>query len=479
MPRSAMSRPGGFARGFALFLLTATLALAQPILKVRLKPNLTATTIELPLERYVAAVIAGESATFRSDEALKAMAVTARTYAIQFRGRHANEGYDLCGTTHCQRLEPDHVTPRIDAVARATAGELLWFNGKTIFACYSRDCGGITEDGSAVWGNTGAPFLRSHPDPYCTRQAATTWNWSATPEQIAAALRKSELRVPAEMSGLAVARKTPSGRARELALTGTGESVRLAASSFRFAIGRALGFNTIRSDRWEASVSGERIQFHGIGEGHGVGLCQKGAEQMGIEGRTYREILAFYFPGTSLGPNARGLAWTRLGGETLTLFSTQPDQDRVVLTIAERQVPEIATLIGLPSPPSIEIRVYPDVETFRNATGEPGSVAGFTTGRRIAIQPIAILRARGVLESTLRHELTHAFLETQAAPNLPVWFREGLAAYLSDGPKSPSPAAARVSALVQTHGLPAMLAWLRAGLPPQITGTPPAHAPQN
>jgi stage II sporulation protein D len=455
-------------RSLTVAALTGGLAFAQPTLKVRLKPNLTDSTIEIPLERYVAAVVAGESATFRSDEALKSMAVSARTFAIQLRGRHAKEGYDLCGTTHCQRLELEHITPRIDDAARATAGELLWYNGKPIFACYSRDCGGITEDASAVWSDTAAPFLRSHPDPYCTRQSATAWNWSATPDQIAAALRKSELRVPADLSGLAVARKTASGRARELALTGTGESVRVAASSFRFAIGRALGFNTVRSDRWEASVSGARIEFRGIGEGHGVGLCQKGADQMGIEGQTYRDILSFYFPGAALGATARGLAWVRLGGETLALFSTQPDQDRAILPIAERQVREIAGRIGLPAPASIEIRIYPDIETFRNATGESGTVAGLTTGRRIALQPITTLRSRGVLESTLRHELTHVFLETQARPNLPIWFREGLAAYLSDGPKSPSPATARVATLVQAHGLPAILDWLRTGLPSHV-----------
>src|SRR5439155_6904129 len=114
---------------------------------------------------------------------------------------------------------------------------------------------------------------------------------------------------------------------------------------------------------------------------------------------------------------ARGLAGTRLGAEILPLFSTQPDQDLAFLPIAERQVREIAARIGLPAPASIEIRIYSDVETFRNATGEPGTVAGFTTGRRIELQPMTTLRARGVLESTLRHELTHVFLESQAAPN--------------------------------------------------------------
>ena len=62
-------------------------------------------------------------------------------------------------------------------------------------------------------------------------------------------------------------------------------------------MGRALGWNTVRSDRLEVAVNNGRLMFEGSGEGHGVGLCQRGADQMGMEGHGYREILAFYFPG--------------------------------------------------------------------------------------------------------------------------------------------------------------------------------------
>src|ERR1019366_7100731 len=50
--------------------------------------------------------------------------VAARSYALNLRGRHAAEGYDLCATTHCQRLDPDAVTPRLASLAAQTAGEL-------------------------------------------------------------------------------------------------------------------------------------------------------------------------------------------------------------------------------------------------------------------------------------------------------------------------------------------------------------------
>jgi stage II sporulation protein D len=471
----------------AAFLICTTLTAAPGTLKVRIK----STTIEMALDQYVAAVLAGECSTFRSDEGIKAMAVAARSYALNLRGRHAAEGYDLCATTHCQRLDPDAVTPRLASLAAQTSGELLWFQGKPAFACYSRRCGGRTEDAEAVWGGLHAPFLRSHADPYCSRQGEGEWHWSAPAAEIAAALRKSQLRTPAEMEGIAIPQRTGSGRALVLALVGSGEQVRLSASSFRFAIGRALGFNTVRSDQWSVAREGAQLKFVGTGDGHGVGMCQLGADQMGVEGRGYREILAFYYPGTVLGLTARGLAWRRIGGETVSLMSTQPDRDGIILAAAERQVREIAGRYGWTQPDGVEIRVYPDVETFRNATAEPGWVAARTAGRRIHLQPAATLRARGALESTIHHELMHVFVEAQAAPSIPVWFREGLVGYLehpmrtgsADAPdgdlrqredaararRAYAAAAQRVALLVQRNGAPAVLAWLKSGLPAFVT----------
>ena len=473
------------ARRLVIGLWCACAVWGQTTLRVRLKPALDAATVEMPLERYVAAVVAGEAGALESDEALRAMAVAARTYAVYFRGRHRDEGYDLCGTTHCQRAEPGMVTARIEAAVSATAGNLIWYRGAVAMALYSRDCGGVTEEGAA-------PYLPSRADPYCGRG---TWRWSASARVIAVALGRSGLRAPRELGGIGVARRTESGRVREAALTGGGETVRVAAESLRLAVGRTLGFATIRSDWWQTSAAGGRIEFVGRGEGHGVGLCQRGAERMGELGRPWREILAFYYPGTEVGKTARGLVWTRLGGETVTLFTTRPEQDGAVLAIAERMAREASARTRLAAPRGLEVRVYPDVESFRNATGEPGWVAAHTGGRRIELQPAAVLRTGEVLEATLLHEMVHAVLETQAAPGLPLWFREGLAEYLSAGAgrgdavgsdedlaqrsdegrarSANRAAAARVRALVERHGMATVVGWVRTGLPKQARAEGP------
>lgn len=464
-----------------LLVLTLTGHLtAQTTIRLRIG----ASTISIPLERYVSAVLAGESSIFRSDEALKAMAVAARTYAVRQRGRHSPEGFDFCATTHCQRAEPGAITPRLESIASATAGELLWFEGKPAFTPYTRDCGGRTEDAAAVWPDLAAPYLKSRDDPH---GAAMSWHWSGDPARIAEALRHSQLHTPPRVERVSIAGRTESGRARALVLSGAGQSVRIDAGSFRFAIGRELGWNTILSDRYEIRDG----TFIGQGAGHGVGMCQRGADRLGVEGQSYYAILKYYYPGTAPGLTAQGLTWHRLGGGSFSVFSTRPDHDREVLPLMEYEAQAACARTKSSLPLAIEIRIYPDVETFRNATGEPGWVAAYTSGRRIHLQPVGILRQRNALEQTLRHEMLHVVVEANAVPGLPLWFREGLVEYLAgahaaaaaappadselrqteDQPRARrayASAASAVSTLVKRYGETAVLGWLETGLPAEV-----------
>jgi stage II sporulation protein D len=483
---------------FAILPLTA----AENTLRIQLQVGRESKIVEMPMERYVAAVLAGESSVFQSHEALKAMAVAARTYAVRMRGRHTAEGFDLCATTHCQRLDLATVTPRLERATAETVGELLWYQGKPAFTPYTRDCGGQTEDAGAVWPDLAAPYLKSHQDPHCLRPQTSRWRWTADPRQLTEALARSSLDAPRPLDRIAILDRTSSRRASTLLLTGGNESIRISATSFRFAVGRELGWDTIRGDRYEIHSSNGRIVFDGTGSGHGVGLCQDGAEQMGLGGSSYREILDFYYPGTVIGLTGRGLAWQRLNGEILSLQTIQPDQDRSVLQAAERLARMLAQHTNWPFPRGTELRVYPDLDTFRNATGEPGWVAAHTEGRRIDLQPASVLRAKGVFESTLRHELLHVLIESQAAPRLPIWFREGVVGLLESAPEhydaSPpsdrelrqtndaaearraySNASAAVARLARTYGETAVLDWVKRGLPPDVTKASRSPAPTN
>jgi stage II sporulation protein D len=376
-------------------------------------------------------------------------------------------------------------------MADATAGELLWFQGKLALTPYSGDCGGRTEDVSSVWPGVPAPYLKSREDPNCLRAGSSAWRWTGDPVKIAEALRRFGLRTPEPLGNISISRRSPSGRAAELLLEGESGAVPISASSFRFAMVRELGWNTVRSEQYDAHSVGGRMVFAGRGAGHGVGLCQRGADQMGVEGRGYREILAFYYVGAEVGTTARGFSWSRLGGDGMALFTTQPARDSSALATAERELRAATQRTNWGAPPGIELRVYPDAESFRNATGERGWVAAFTQGRRIHLQPAATLRNRGALDKTLRHELWHVLVESQAAPGLPLWFREGLVEYLTapggeggavripsdaelrdtrDGPRARrayTDAAKAVVDLEKRYREAALMTWVNRGLPPE------------
>ncbi len=397
-------------------------------------------TAAIPREEYVTGVLAGESSVFRSPESLQAMAVTARTYALHFAGRHRAEGFDFCDTTHCQDLRLATRTARVRQAVEATESEVLWFRGSPAAAFYSRHCGGVTESGNQ-------PYLPAHPDPWC---GPLEWRT----ELDASALARAGLHPP-----LTVVERTPTGRAARLRAAGRILSV----ADFLGLIGEALGWNRVRSPWF--TIDNQGI-VEGRGAGHGIGLCQSGAAAMGVNGRSYREILSFYFPGTLPGINAQGFPWTLLTGERIHLFTTQPASDGPLVALAGTLLLRAESAAGFPAPPQVRLRVYPTVTAFRDATGEPGSVAASTIAGSavVRLQPAALLRGRGVLESTLLHEFLHVTLETRTRPGTPDWLREGLAASLAGQSVSP-----RMAALLARYGRPTVLSWLWQGVPPAAT----------
>ena len=63
---------------------------------------------------------------------------------------------------------------------------------------------------------------------------------------------------------------------------------------------KVLGFDLLKSAIFDARVEGDELVLEGRGYGHGVGMCQWGAEGMAEDGKTFQEILSHYYPGTRL-----------------------------------------------------------------------------------------------------------------------------------------------------------------------------------
>jgi peptidoglycan hydrolase-like amidase len=214
------------------------------------------------IESAVASAIFAESAPNTPFEALKALAIAARSY--YFALRHAHAGFDFCDTTHCQffRSMPKPAHPAARA-ARETAGMVITWHGAPVATRYFSACGGRTHSLKDIW-----QMVESYPfhSVACVSCGKRHSSWS---------------------SSMGAADAAPL-----LALPGS-ERVRI-------EVIQRLGVRALPSNTYTYAREGDRIVFHGKGFGHGVGLCQAGSCAMAAEGAKFAEIVRHYFPGTSI-----------------------------------------------------------------------------------------------------------------------------------------------------------------------------------
>ena len=207
-------------------------------------------------------MLAGETGNFKSDEALKAMAVAARTFAMHFGSRHALDGFDFCDTTHCQDLRIAGIDAHLRSIAEATAGEILWYDGEPAATYYAANCGGTSEDGRFILGNdeARAPYLHQHSDQYCVRNGGTQWRSEVSKRDLQRALAADGIVVPGTLRSVTVLHRTPSGRVEFLRVTGS-SSVTVSALNFRSAIGHNIGWDRLKSNLYDVSDDGTASCF--------------------------------------------------------------------------------------------------------------------------------------------------------------------------------------------------------------------------
>src|SRR5205823_4235924 len=190
----------------------------EPVLRVGFaRPGGGYVTETMPLEAYVARVVAGEALRNSQPAALEALAITVRTFALANRGRHHADGFDLCDQTHCQVLRP--ATAGTERAAHATAGRVLVFHDKapaSVF--YSASCGGRTEIPSAVWPGAENPsYLPSHRDAACG--GAPLWSAELRSSELVRALRAAGF-AGTTLRDVRIASRNASGRVARLRVVG-------------------------------------------------------------------------------------------------------------------------------------------------------------------------------------------------------------------------------------------------------------------
>lgn len=274
-------------------LLAASVAARAPaeeLIRV-LVPDAKAP-VELRLEDYVAGVVAGEMPASFPAEALKAQAVAARSYALtrKIEAQAAGRASDIGAGVLAQVFAKDPGAAA-RAAAAATAGEVLALGMEPVEAYFHASCGGRTEGGLAALGRD-LPYLRSVPCGYCDRAPKVAWSVKVSRRELG---KVAGLGGPA--TGARVASRTPSGRAEKVEISAGDRKVVMAASDLR----QRLGFSRLPSLAFDVREPwwGDLV-FEGRGQGHGAGLCQWGAAGLARQGKTYREILAHYYPGVEV-----------------------------------------------------------------------------------------------------------------------------------------------------------------------------------
>jgi stage II sporulation protein D len=135
----------------------------------------------LNMENYLKGVVPCELSPdlFNAYEALKAQAVSARTYAYKNLGRNEDLGFDLCDTPVCQvygGLSAEQ--PLSSRAVEETGGEVATYRGRLINALYTSTCGGMTEDVENVFGGKPQPYLKSTE---CTYEKQKEWTLEGRP----------------------------------------------------------------------------------------------------------------------------------------------------------------------------------------------------------------------------------------------------------------------------------------------------------
>ena len=250
----------------------------------------------VPLEAYVAAVVSREVGPRFHPEALAAQAVVARTYAVGYAAKPRDPAYDVAGTVEDQVFEGmDGVAAVFLEAADRTRGMVVWYRGELARTVYHSTCGGRTEDAGSAWGKD-VPYLRAQRCDDCADSPVYRWEYRM-PEAEGHRLAKALGVPPGKDLRIAVAGRTPTGRASRVRILSGGVSRELQAAEFR----KTAGYAKVRSLKMEIVPAAGEWRITGEGWGHGVGLCQHGANGMARRGAGFREILSRYYPGTETG----------------------------------------------------------------------------------------------------------------------------------------------------------------------------------
>ena len=273
-----------------------------------LRVLLDGTLTEMSMADYLQGVVRAEMPASFAPEALKAQAVAARTYVryqMENGGRPAHPEADVCGDSACCQayLSEEEAAAnwgdraaeyeaKVEQAVADTDGECVLYEGRPILAAFHSSSAGTTQDAASVWSGS-LPYLQSVTSP---ENEDTGPDYNSTARFSAAGLKETlQAALPeASLTGdpstwFTNIQQQPNGTVTSLTVGG----VAVKGSELRTILG-------LRSACFTISFDGDEVAFSVTGYGHGVGMSQYGANVLAADGMDYREILGWYYTGTTV-----------------------------------------------------------------------------------------------------------------------------------------------------------------------------------
>lgn len=254
----------------------------------------------LPLEEYIVGVLAGEMPIYFKDEALKAQAVAARSYALKRIEYNKNEDYDVVDSIMNQvYLDNDYLKvawkdkyiDNINKLRKAvneTADEYLEYNGEVIDALFFSTSNGYTEDSSVVF-NLNLPYLIS---------VKSAWD-----EKTSSAFRSNIILDLSDFYNKLGLMYNDKLEINDVKRSQSNRVISLVINGVEFTSRTLYNKLGLKSTDFYIEQDNKRVIINMIGYGHGVGMSQYGAEGMAEEGYSYVDILKYYYTGTEIKKN--------------------------------------------------------------------------------------------------------------------------------------------------------------------------------
>ena len=267
------------------------------------------TTEQMTLERYLTGVVRGEMPASFEMEALRAQAAAERSYVyyqLAAGRKDAHPDADFCTDHTCcsaylsetaarEKWGGDFApwNTRVEQAVSDTDGQVVLYNGRSILAVFHSSSAGRTAAAGDVWSGD-LPYLVSVDSP---EGEETVPNYYSTVTFTAAEAKEKLLAAHPELklSGtpdrwFGAAAENGSGRVETVSVGGTD----IEGTELRRIFG-------LRSACFTVAADSESVTFRVTGYGHGVGMSQYGANQLAREGKTWQEILEWYYTGATVG----------------------------------------------------------------------------------------------------------------------------------------------------------------------------------